>query len=493
MLRSFRAWAPVADEKWFFDKSVWQKMFRAMSGCGFDSMVFANARISGEDPTSDFAAMRDWILRSTPDYGITPYLAVDPKRDFGPSGTAEQAHDAFRAFLETHAELKGVFVDVSDGADYVQRVIVDALDAARPDAPLYLEGLDGPEGIVGAITRRGSRPIRYSVKYTHECLVDASPDPAFSAWVEAAGAENISAEIVASNFEPWTSFSYDTVEGVLSNLEELGCDGLSLYPLARGEWPRCSDTLFKLQWQRDYVWYSVWGGTGVQQLARQGLPKWLVRNSRLVPGFEAGSRVLEILSLYFAGDKRGSWCARTCSVVDETGSHVFSIEDMLRLDDMPAFSGRDWWEEISGDAVVHLREYIDSGTPEDAYGPEELIEELSDLSQQAVAAGEKGMRNASGEKELPSLSRDAFCMGRLGEFYVERLRAALSHARGADAEAVEHLARALGLYRELVEVDSSHREGIDWTAIVRALEAEQADASKGVWSRGGEYPMPART
>ena len=73
----------------------------------------------------------------------------------------------------------------------------------------------------------------------------------------------------------------------------------------------------------------------------------------------------------------------------------------------------------------HGRQGVSSGgvpwppaRAEDAYGPDELIEELADLSEQAVSAGEKGMRNASSEKELPSFARDAVCMGRLGEFYV---------------------------------------------------------------------------
>lgn len=490
MLRAFRVGAPETDEKWFYDKSVWQKMFRTMRGCGFDSMIFDNTRIVGDDGASDFAAMRRWVLASTWDYDIQPYLAIDPERDIAPfADSIEQAYDVFRAMLEANSGVRGLFVTVGSKAEYVQRVIVDSVDAVRPEAALYLEAFGDPADAVEAIKRRANRPIRYVVEYSQRCLVDSNPDPTFSAWVEAVGAENVAAEIVASNFEPWTSFSYDTTEGVLRNLEELGCDGTLLCPLSVSEWPHISDTFFKHQWRRDLVWYTVWGGTSVQQLAREGLPKWLVRNPRLVPGFEAGSRIVEILSLYFAGDKRGSWHPQFCSVHESGGAHLFSIEDMLHLDDMPSFSGKNWWEEITGDAVVHLREYIESGAPEDSYGPEELIAELSDLAQQAVAAGEKGLRNDSGEKELPSFARDALCMGRLAEFYVERLRTALSHARGQDAEAVEHLTRSLGFYREMVAVDSSHREGVDWASSTKALEAEHADASKGVWARGGEYPL----
>jgi hypothetical protein len=498
MLRAFWTWAPRPDEKWFFDKSVWQKMFRAMSGCGFNALILANARLVGEDPAAEFDEMRRWILSTTLDYDIASYLAINLERDLGP---IEQAGDSLRALLETYPEIKGVFVDMSGGAELVQHIVVDTLDAARPDASLYLRGeCADPKDLVEAIKRRGNRRIGYSVKYSGDHLVDASPDPQFGKWIEAADAGNIAAEFGFANFEPWTSFSYDAVEGILANLDEAGCDGFSLKPLSLYEWPHTSDAFFKHQWQRDMVWYSVWGGTSVERLARQGLPKWLVRNAKLVPGFEAGSRILELLALYFAGDKTSNWHPQFCSIGDEHGAHLMTIDDMLHLDDLPAFAGRNWWEEITGDPVVHLGEYIESGTTEDAYGPEELIEELTDLSQQAVASGEKGMRSASGEKELPSFSRDALCMGRLGEFYIERLRAALSHARGEDAEAIEHMTRALGLYREICAVDSSHRDSFrvvadgtviegDWTEVVKALEREHADALNGVFGRGAEYRM----
>jgi hypothetical protein len=173
---------------------------------------------------------------------------------------------------------------------------------------------------------------------------------------------------------------------------------------------------------------------------------------------------------------------------------------MLHIQDYPVFSGRDWWQEITGDRVVHLDEYLKSGTPENAYGPDELIEELVDLSEQAIAAGEKGLRSNSGEKELPSLARDAFCMGRLGEFYVERIRAALAHARGEDTEALELMLRAVGIYKEIGTVDSSHRTDFrvisggcasigNWDDVIKALEQEYSDASEGEFKPGKEYPV----
>lgn len=510
-MRAFWTWDPYSNNKWFFDKSVWQRMFRTMSGCGFDSMILAHthpfpfmidlaaypdAKIIDDSTLAAYQDMHHWVFNTALDYGIAPYVLFfcacypDPMADLA----VEYTHYCVRSLMESYPELYGLFGEVDEDitpgrAEFVQQAIIDAVDAARPDASLYLCGCGDAAEFVNGIERRGGRTIKYSVKYTREQLVDANPAPAFIEWVEAAGAANVSAEFRMSNFEPWTSFSFDTVEGILTNLRDMGCDGFSLQPLSLYEWPNTSDTLFKHQFQRDLVWYSVWGGTDVDRMIASGSPKWLLRNHRLLPGFQAGSRIMELLALYFAGDRRNQWRPQFCSYWNNDEFLLLSIEDMLHLENLPAFGGGDWWREITGDRVVRLAEYLKSGTPPDAYGPDELIDELTDLAVQAVEAGQKGMRNASGEKELPSLARDALCMGRLGEFYVERLRAALCRGRGQDSEALDHMKRALGFYREIQAIDSSHRDSFrvsadrrpipgDWLGTIHALETEYTNASK---------------
>lgn len=557
MLRAFWTWDPVssgryrafdepfahANNKWFFDKSVWQKMFRTMSGCGFNAMILANthpfpfvldlakypdARMPDESSLAEYQRMHRWIFETALDYDISPYLlffsiyypeAMLKARGISGKDSAlatdfavEYTNYCVRELLGTYTDLVGIFGEASENiapaeghgqsprTRFIQQAIVEAVDAVRPDTALYLRGWCGDaEAFTREIKRRGNKPIRYSVKYSYEHLVDSNPDPTFTAWVDAAGAENVAAEFWISNFEPWTSFSFDTVEEITQNLEGMGADGFSVHPLSVYEWPRTSDEGFRFQFQRDLVWYSVWGGKTVEALLSEGQPKWLLRNQKLIPGFQAASRIVEVLALYFAGDKQNQWHPQFCSVRDCDGPpRLFSIEDMLHLEDQRIFWGRNWWEEITGEKVVHLAEYVESGAPPGAYGPEELIEELTDLSEQAVAAGERGVRSASGEKEIPSLARDALCMGRLGQFYVERLRAALAHARGNDTEALEHMSRAVGIFREIRGVDSSHRGPFrvitgrhtiigDWTDTLRALEAEYEHASRGEFKRGREY------
>lgn len=451
-----------------------------MSGCGLDSMILADARpVDNISESMRSQDMRHWIFENALDYDIAPHaLVISASCAVCAADARGMVHIPVRTLLETYPELAGLFVN-TDGVDtqFIQEAVADAMDAARPDAPLYLRCLQGePGAIVGKITRRGDRPVRYSVKYTGDHLVDTNPDMSFSRWVDAVGAQNVLAEFRSANFEPWTSFSFETVEGILRNLNDMNCSGFSLMPLSMNDWPKTSDTYFKYQFQRDLVWYSVWGGSNVAQLLREGQPKWLLRNKRVLEGFQAGSRILELLSLYIAADKTDRWRPQLCSIIDpDTNSpRLLSIEDMLHLDS-------NWWKEVTGDEVVHPAQYVQYGTPENAYGPEELIEELADLSAQATAAGDKGMRNNSGEKELPGFTRDAFCMGRLGEFYVERFKAALAHARGEDVEALDHMNRALGLYREIRAVDSSHRRGESirdaWTATIKALESEYESAA----------------
>ncbi len=80
------------------------------------------------------------------------------------------------------------------------------------------------------------------------------------------------------------------------------------------------------------------------------------------------------------------------------------------------------------------------------------------------------------------------------------MRAALSHARKDDTEALEHMSLAIGIFHEIKGVDSSHRESFramidrcaiigNWTDTIRALEAELRDASGGEFKSGIEYPV----
>ena len=515
MLRAF--WSRAAatdgrDDKWFFDKSVWQKMFRTMNGCGFNCLFFFNenpfttmidmpghpdVKVFDDAAGLDYRQMFHWVLEAALDYDIAPYLVFNADES-----DLDFTRECMRTLLDDYPVLRGLIIGGLNSASTIeltQRGIVDVLDAVRPDASLYLQAGEKSEEIL-QITRRGNRKISCLVKYTHDHLVDESPDEQFTGWIDTVGAENIVAELELANFEPWTSFSFDTAGGLIANLEHTGCQGLALKPLSPTQWPLVSDTYFKYQWQRDLVWYSVWGGSSIEKLKKQGWPKWLARNPRLVIGFEAASRILELLSLYLAGDRSCAIRVQYCSLDAANGPHLISIADLLRPEDISEYSGRGWWQEITGDPAVYLGEYVLRGAPENTYGPEELIEELSDLSHLAVAAGEKGMRSASGEKELPSLARDAFCMGRLGEFYVERFRAALSYARNETVEAAEHTARALGLYKELVDVDRAHRDkfalrwkdsSVDrgWDAIIDALEREYTDISAGNFKPGSDYSI----
>ena len=378
MLRAFWTWDPVSsgtyrafDErfayshnKWFFDKSVWQKMFRTMSECGFNAMILANthpfpflidlskypeARVIDDTHLAEYQRMHHWVFETALDYDIACYLlffsiyypepmlkarGIEPGKTSMPSDLAlEYTHHCTRTLMETYPELTGIVGEASENIaekreEFIQQAIVDAVDAARPDASIYLRGWCGHPGhFIEKIKRRGDRPLGYSVKYTFEHLVDPNPDPAFADWLEPAGAQNVIAEFWISNFEPWSSFSYETVEGTLSYLQDSGCGGFSIHPLSLYEWPRTSDNYFKYQWQRDLLWYNAWGGNPVSTLLRRGHPKWLARNKDLLPGMEAGSRIMELLGLYFAGDKQNQWHPQFCSVrdYDLISGHLFSL------------------------------------------------------------------------------------------------------------------------------------------------------------------------
>jgi len=464
MIRAFQAsYDPCAG--WYWDKSVWQKMLRTLTGCGLDHVI-----LSGPTPAEidgPAAEMLGWILDTALDYEAAPYVALN-------APDPDATRSAIRSLVSDYPDTAGVYLRPPNPSVEIATAAAETLDAVRPDAKLVIEVTDGGLAEKGPIARHGGRPVMYCHRYTGDHLVNENPDPSFARIVESAGARSVIASFGFANFEPWSCFSYETVGSVLDNLADAGCAGFVIDPICPEQWPRVSDTYFKFQWQRDLVWYHVWGGSSVDRLVRQGQPKWLVRNSRLVQGFDAGSRIIELITLYFGGARDSSFRPQYCTIADPA-PRLVTLEDMLCAGDNTRFAARDWWTEVTGDRVVHLAEFLRSGTAEDAYGPDELIEELTDLSEQAAASGEKGMRSSSGEKELPGFARDAFCMSRLGEFYVERIKAALAHARGEDSEALEHANRALGLYREIRGVDQSHRalpSTWTWLNTIGLLEAE---------------------
>ena len=256
-----------------------------------DLSEYPDANILDESALQSYQAMHHWVFETSLNYAIEPYLLLSPLGLPGQStdSAGRYIHDCTRQLVTTYPELSGIFLDFGKKVgeaqtDMVQRAIVDTIDAVRPDAKLFLRGpLGQHRSLVGKVTRRANRPISYSVSYSRDYLVDASPDPEFNNWVEAAGAGSVSAELWISNFEPWTSFSFETASELIGRLQEMGCKGFSLQPLAPQDWPRSSDTFFRYQWQRDLVWYSIWGGKNTADLVHAGQPKWLLRNSKLLP------------------------------------------------------------------------------------------------------------------------------------------------------------------------------------------------------------------
>lgn len=546
MLRAFWTWNPVSsvtdrpfdepyayrNNSWLFDRSLWTRMFASMSELGFNAMILANthpfpfmvdlqgypeAKVIDDARLADYREMYGWIFAEANAHGIAPYVLFfsvyypDPLlRHLGiPASEAWKATDyaveytnyCVRALLREYPGLAGIVGDASENIDaqkrefFLQGAVVDAVDEERPDIHLMMRGYwSDPSKMTGQLRRRGGRPITWSNKYTFEHLVHTRPDPVFRSWMEMGGAENVAGEFWISNFEPWTCFSFSTIEGILANLKDFGCAGFSVHPLSMYQWPFSPDTLYDYQWERDRAFYATWDGASPDGLSK---PRW-ASDSRLREGFEAASVVMERLALYIAGDRENQWHPQFCSIKDynRTPPHLLTIEDMLNFDDQKVFQlGKNWWQHVTGQRVVHFTEHLESGTPGDAYGPEQFIDELNQLSNQALETAQKALENSSSDSELRSAALDAYCMGKLGMFYSHRSSAALARGGGDDAEAVRHLAAALEVYRDLMDADSKHRRPFrvlagraaiigDFSDTLRALESEYHDAASGEFKRG---------
>ncbi len=502
MLRAFFAGCPFwtrangcapADEttaKWFFDKSVWQKLFKTMSGCGYDTVVFESdgCREFGED----IRAMHHWILGTALDYEIAPMLSLACR-----SGDADLAKNT-HSMVDEYTEIAGILLH-SFGADRAGcAVALDVIDAVRPDAAVWLRVGELEPADVSALARRGGRRITYIVEYCRKGLLDYNPDSAFRRWADAVDHSEIIAEVSPANFQPWTSFSYDTITGALDQMDGMELGGFVLGSISPSDWPRTSDTGFKYQWQRDLIWLYTWAGEDLLEMVEEGKPKWLKRNQKLVSGFSSGSRVLELTGLYLWPNNAQAWFPQFCA--RRTGDNwlLLSLADLLSSDLYSPESGKSLWEELTGERPQSLAQHLSGVGDKELYGVEEFLGEIGDLSDLALEAAEKGMRNDSGEKELPFLCRDAFCCAKLGKFWVSRVSAALAYGRDNQPEALQHAEAALEEFQELVRLDSTHRGQfpvawndeviqVEWGKVVAALEAELADIRKGEFKPGEEY------
>lgn len=503
MLRSFYAGCPfwnradgcvpadAAQAKWFFDKSVWQKLFRTMSDCGYETVVLESDGCIGLG--EDIREMSHWILSTAIDYEIAPMLALACRA--GDSKLPKRT----LAMLEEFTEAVGIVLyPCNHGIDACSAAL-EVVDAARPDAAVWVntDVLDAQN--VTGLSRRGGRRISYVVNYCRRGLLDYGPDNAFSVWAEALEHSDIIALVSPPNFQPWTSFSYDTVTGALDQMEGLELGGLILGSISPADWPRTSDTGFKYQWQRDLIYLLAWAGEDILEMADEGRPKWLKRNQKLVAGFSSGSRVLELLGMYLWPRGAEAWFPQFAAKLIDGQWSLLSISDLLSPDFYSPGDGQCLWEELTGERPQFVPQHFEGRQLPDLYGVEEFLEEISDLSDLALEAAEKGMRNDSGEKELPFLARDAYCFAKLGKVWAHRVSAALASGRGNNTTAARHAQDAMDEFREMVRADSAHRgtftvslEGrvlqVEWSSVCRILEAELVDIMNGSFKSGAEYP-----
>lgn len=484
-----------------------------------DYSEFAEAAIIPPEELARHQAIYHWIFENARDYDIQPYVGFHTicfpdlfierrgilKEDV--PGHFEIATDytayCVESLLTEYPEVAGIVASADDNlperrGEFVREAIVRAVESARADASIIIRatGLDVQEMLSEVVSQTG-RKIIFSVKYTEDHLVHSKPDPFFSLWAERAGAKNVMAEIGSANFEPFTSFSFETASGSVSNLSKMKCAGYSVLPISPTDYHYTSDDHFKFQFQRDYVWYNIWGGASLKELVSEGRPLWLKRQKALLPGFQAASKVLETVTLYFGGNKDSLWRPQFCMIGHQARDegHLFSIRDMLDLPDR-LFSGRTWWREITGQPVAHPGEKT---TPE-GFGPEDFIGYIEELTAESEAAVGVAERRAPSEKGLECFLLNAACQSWLGRFWAERTKAALSLASGDGDGALAHMESALKHYRRMAEMDNRHRRGfaillggafysLDWSNIISALESELADAEAGIFSAGENYAV----
>ncbi len=518
---------------WLFDRKTWTDMFASMSKAGFNAMVFANthpfaymikyekfteAAIISDEELEKYQTAYHWIFAEAKRHGIEvwflffsvyytePYLdhlgVYDRDAYAAHDHAIEYTRYCVSEFLKEYPEIDALFGEASENihgsrGTFLREAIVRPFEEhASPDTKLIIRGWCSDEKeFKDELVDKTDVPIIFSVKYTWEHFVHSDCDPLFTEWTENAGAENVIAEFWISNFEPFTSFSYSTVCGILSRLKEMGCQGFSIHPLSMYEWPYTSDKTFDYQWERDEPWYSSWGDTVCSTKEMQPF----IEDYDIRSGFEAASEILKLSAVYFAGDRQNQWHPQFCSVRHSDGVRLFTIKDMCSLSEQlspwgweagsyKAFHKPDWMTSFGEESVMHFEDYFEDAT--DAYGPQQFISDLESLVLQAEKSIKLAKEKFSGEKQL-ALVRHAEAQVELGNFWAMRARAGLSFVTGDHPYMLACMEKALEHFRKVEELESRNRDSFrvltgrcaqanDWSTPRIALERELVDYKKNV-------------
>lgn len=265
-----------------------------------------------------------------------------------------------------------------------------------------------------------------------------------------------------SNLEPFRYGAQDFIrKSALAMRDELGAEGIHLYPLAYWDWPVAPDRTDPLlrQYDRDWMWFEAWGryAWNPDRPAQEERDYWVGRLTDEFGDPEAAADILEAL------DESGE-CApqllRRFGITEgnrQTLSLGMTLDQLVHPESYSAYPGL--WESHSppGERIDEfVRREVD-GLPHDGETPPSVIDEVLARSARAVAAIDRAASGVTRNRaEFARLRNDIHCIRAMCEHYATKVRAAMLVKRhelvgdvGSLRAAIEPLEQSLEAFRRL--------------------------------------------
>ncbi len=387
----------------------------------------------------------------------------------------------------------GLYITAGEALDleytdtWVNDVIMPAIKSSGSKAPVLLRSwfldLEHAEKITSMHPE-----IYIERKFNVEMIVGTEIDPENKTWDELTGRSIVNIHM-AANLEPfrWTPPVY--IQKCMINSNAAGADGLHLYPRKSWRWPYgCDLGDQSLQWERDRLWYEMWGryAWNPQRPVDEEKEYWteniaLNMDAEATLTGEVSELMLEAFELSadaLPAIQRLFWAGHDNHTVVTAGLLIAQMENaegvpFLPLD--PVISPRDYFGN-SDDLSGSFQEFSGRITPVDV-----LKEKISELDLALEKIDEAITLNPEASALIQSYRQDIQAMLLTTRFYLEKTQAVKFRNEFLDNSDqtrsrklfLESLENSVEIFRELAELTEGTYESLSDVPAITPVKLEK--------------------
>ena len=292
------------------------------------------------------------------------------------------------------------------------------------------------------------------MKHNDEMYAVTTPDPDNAEWIRQSRKHIFNVHLVG-NLKPFRWASPSFVQETAKAQQQMGAQGVEVYPLWVWDWPNSADTTPLLQIDRDWLWYAVWAryAWNADRPAEQEQKYWSERIGEkfgdhaapdILAAYDAAGKVMPSVPRLFWFDGWNHWFAA----------------DGLTLDQILSGTPIPFTNVKKTLSVQHYAEALAQGRPIDpeVLTPIALTDDMVQQARSAVEACHKaGPLVEKNQEEFARLQTDIEATLSIAQFYQAKIDAAIHFVRYQTSQKAEDrdmtlqlLGKSVQYYRDLV-------------------------------------------